>query len=614
MSGNQPAVYKLILISLFVGFATVLSQEAELRLNELDYFDMPGLSVMVFNEDYPEGHQGGITIIQHGVRVAANGDVRLEPAPGQWQPVPKVGERKVDRKEGEISVRCAFPNPDKHRKGFNPIVYPDLELDYTVNVRAEGQSLSISVDLDKPLPQEWVGKAGFNLELFPGDLFGRTYLMDGSPGFFPRQLNGPVINDEMNGWINKPLAMGRQLVVAPEDDSRRMTIRSNHGELELIDGRMYHNNGWFIVRTVLPAGKTKQAVEWLVSPHVISGWKCKPVIHVSQVGYLPGQQKIAVIETDRSQNTEIKATLQKISDTGNHETVREKLPMDKGTFYRNRYFHFDFSNISEPGIYVVTYGDQYSNPFIIGKEIFGRHVWQPALEYFLPVQMCHMRVNDRYRVWHGLCHMDDALMAPTDTLHFDGYYQGASTLSPYQPYEHVTGLNVGGWHDAGDYDLRVESQAQTVRTLALAYETFGLDYDQTTVDQETRVVELHQPDGKPDALQQIEHGVLSILAGYSALGRLYRGIICSDQRQYVLLGDGSTMTDNRTYTGKDPAKEADDRWVFTEENPYRELHVAASLATAYRSLKEYDGEMADELLKLQRSYGEKTNIWNDLLL
>ena len=55
---------------------------------------------------------------------------------------------------------------------------------------------------------------------------------------------------------------------------------------------------------------------------------------------------------------------------------------------------------------------------------------------------------------------------------------------------------------------------------------------------------MHIPDGKSDILQQIEHGVISILSGYNSLGRLYRGIICPTLRQYVLLGDGVNMTDN----------------------------------------------------------------------
>jgi hypothetical protein len=50
-------------------------------LNALEYFEKPGLSVLVFQDEYPEGKQGGIEIIQHGERVAAVGDVRLEATP-----------------------------------------------------------------------------------------------------------------------------------------------------------------------------------------------------------------------------------------------------------------------------------------------------------------------------------------------------------------------------------------------------------------------------------------------------------------------------------------------------------------------------------------------------
>ena len=36
--------------------------------------------------------------------------------------------------------------------------------------------------------------------------------------------------------------------------------------------------------------------------------------------------------------------------------------------------------------------------------------------------------------------MDDALMAPVNHNHFDGYVQGPSTLTKYKPGEHVPGL------------------------------------------------------------------------------------------------------------------------------------------------------------------------------
>ena len=143
--------------------------------------------------------------------------------------------------------------------------------------------------------------------------------------------------------------------------------------------------------------------------------------------------------------------------------------------------------------------------------------------------------------------MDDALMAPVDHNHFDGYMQGNSTLTDFKSGDHVPGLNIGGWHDAGDYDLRVESQSGEVYILAMAYEAFDIKYDETSIDQKSHIVEIHQPDGKPDILQQIEHGALSVVGGYKNLGRLYRGIIEADKRQYVMLGDGSTMTDGLFY-------------------------------------------------------------------
>jgi hypothetical protein len=119
-------------------------------------------------------------------------------------------------------------------------------------------------------------------------------------------------------------------------------------------------------------------------------------------------------------------------------------------------------------------------------------------------------------------------------------------------------------------------------------------------------VEIHQPDGKPDILQQIEHGLLSIVGGYKSLGRLYRGIICPEKRQYVLLGDGSTMTDGLIHDGTMKPGErtgthsfpADDRWVFTENNPSREMTVAAHLAAAARVLRGFNDELSDECIKI----------------
>ena len=559
---------------------------------------------MAFQDIYPEGHQGGVSVIQHGVRVASNGDLRLEPTPGQWQPVPKQNRRVVDQAGNEITTWLSYPDSSKHLKGFNPIVYPDLDLRYQVRVKAEGDAVRITVDLDEPLPAEWVGKVGFNFELYPTDLFGKSWYLGGKTGIFPRQANGPVQRDATGEVQPVAFATGPRLMVAPETDTQQMMIESRTGDLQLLDGRVKHNNGWFVVRSLVPAGTTKGAIEWIVSPHAVPGWRYSPVVQVSQVGYHPAQKKVAVVELDARDSGAEMIRLKRASEKGGFEEVIARKPAEWGNFLRYKYLQFDFSEVTRPGMYVVEYKDFRTEPFQISADVFKRDAWQPTLEYFLPVQMCHMRVEEQYRVWHDLGHMDDARMAMPDSNHFDGYIQGPSTMTRYKAGEIVPGLNVGGWHDAGDDDLRIESQADEVYILASMYELFGVKHDDTRIDQEQRLVQIHQPDGKPDLLQQAEHGILWILGSYRGLGRLPRGVIVPNLQQYVLLGDPSAATDNLFYDpalapGERTATHSgvpDDRLVFTETHPGHEYKGIAALAIAGRVLRDYNPELARESL------------------
>jgi endoglucanase len=403
--------------------------------------------------------------------------------------------------------------------------------------------------------------------------------------------------------ITAPLAKGKVLTIAPDQPLQRLNIESRTGELQLIDGRGNFNNGWYIVREITRPGATRDAITWTITPNVDPDWRYKPVIQVSQLGYRPEAQKTVIIEQDLRDQKADPLIVYKLTPEGRTEVMRAD-PKPWGTFLRYNYLTLDFSQIKDEGMYEIAYRDQSSQAFKISADVFDRHAWQPTLEYFLPAQMCHMLVKEKYRTWHGLDHEDDVRMAPVDINHFDGYVQGASTLTKYKPGEHVPGLNAGGWHDAGDYDLRVESQMGTVWLLAKMVEEFGLDYDATSIDQARKITEIHQPDGKNDALQQIEHGLLSVLGGYKALGRTYRGIIEPNLEQYTLLGDISTQTDNlihddalkpgeRTAT---TSSLSDDRYVFTEDNPDRELETAAQLATAARVLKASNPAMSADAL------------------
>ena len=612
--------------SLLLLSCVVVAMAQHFSLSDKGYFRNEGVDVMAFDDIYPEGHQGGVCLIMHGNRIATNGDLRLEPTPGQWQPVPKQLGRTV---EGQaITASLCFPDSSRHMTGFNPMIYPDLQMRYNVRVEPKGDGILVTVDLDEALPQAFVGKVGFNLELFPGLLFGKPWLMDDQAGIFPQQPNSPLSLRQPNHLLASeyrpegrpvadldrlvgkgyspmvaddivalPYCEGRSFTACPDDSMLCFTVVSQTGKMSLYDGRMNHNNGWFVLREEIAANTSKGAISWLITPHVVKGWMREPVVQLSQVGYHPLQQKKVVIELDANDNSRHPAQLMKITAHGRQKVA--ELPTNEwGRFLRYRYLQADFSGVKEQGLYQIAYGESLSAVFRIGEDVYQRGVWQPVVEYFLPVQMCHMRVNEKYRVWHDACHMDDALMAPTGN-HIDGYAQQPG-ISSYQALEQVPNVNVGGWHDAGDYDLRVESQAGESFILSLAYETFRPHLDVTAIDQHSHIAEIHQPDGRNDLLQQIENGVLSVVASYKALGRLYRGIICPTVRQYVLLGDAAAMTDGQK--GNE-----DDRWIFTENNPQREMGTAAQLAAVARSMKGYNDTLSTACLEIARTIFEKND-------
>lgn len=606
---------------LFWVLLTIYAQSTStlFKLNSSGYYNYKGVDAMAFNDYYPEGHQGGISLIMHGRRMVTNGDLRFEPTPGQWQPVPrKLESKQVD---GSIVTTLSYPDSTRHLTGFNPMVYPDVQLQYNVTLTPRDKGFEVTVDLESPIPTEFIGKVGFNLEFFPGWLFGHPWIMDGQSGIFPQQPNGPIdtaetymknIGDfhidgrpiadiskftalsdysplDADKIVATPYAVGQKFTSCPDDPYSRLTITSFTEPLKLYDGRMNHNNGWFVLRSEIAAGKTKGAVRWYIEPSVVEDWSYKPVIQTSQIGYAPNQQKVAIIETDISHNQIVTAKLLKYTSNG-EELVREIAvkPWD-GTFLRYKYLLADFSDITESGLYKIKYAENESPVFRISDDVYDRGVWQPVIEYFLPVQMCHMRVAEKYRIWHDRCHMDDATMA-VEGNYFDGYvqYPIPSNVTPGDVASHI---NVGGWHDAGDFDLRIESQIGESYILSKAWEKFHPEIDVTTIDQKNHNVEIHQPDGKNDILQQIENGALTVVNSYLALGRLYRGIICHTLRQYAMLGDASAMTDG--IIGN-----ADDRWVFTEDNPGRELSAAAGLAGTSVALRNYNDTLSAHCLKI----------------
>ena len=289
-----------------------------------------------------------------------------------------------------------------------------------------------------------------------------------------------------------------------------------------------------------------------------------------------------------------------------------------GKYLRYNYLKFDFSSIKDPGIYFIKYGDQKTNSFSISTQVYN-NIWHPTLDVWFPVQMDHMEVNEAYRVWHGVPYLDDALQAPVNHQHFDGYSMDSTTDTKYKPLERIPGLAVGGWFDAGDFDIQSASHCGTILNFVAAWELFQVKRDETYIDQTTRYVDIHRPDGKPDILQQIEHGILNLAAQVKNIGHPVRGIVVPNLHQYHHLGDASTETDNLPYNPNLKPYESDgkssgtldDRWAFTNRIPWLDYYAVGALAAASRTLQNYNKPLADECLALAKKLWDERNSLNE---
>ena len=596
-----------------VGFmASSFLQAQDLKLNDNSYFERQGVNVLVFSNSFNGGFNdeknSGIEIIQHGVRAVQGGAVRLNNTPEQWDLVPKMTYRKVDREQGSIEVGLR---------------YEDYDFDSRVVVTAKGKAVEIAVWLDEPVPEELVGNAGLNLEFLPSKYWLKTYTMDGRLNRFPRYATSQTVtrpnsekprqfkgfktyDDRGTGKFVDPLPLetGHDITMAMDDLERMISIRSDDAELKLYDGRMLAQNGWFVLRSVLPEGKTGKVVSWTVEPHAIGGWIRKPNIGFCQVGYTPDQPKVSVIELDKNDSPEATAALMRINEDGTVSKAYEGKIDVWGPYYKYNYVKFDFSDVQTPGIYYIQYDTVKTNNFLIDSRVYDK-ITDATTDVWVPIHMNHMFVNEGYRVWHGEPFKEGYLQAPPSD-HFDMHYQGPTTDTKYKPLELIPGLNVGGFFDAGDFDIETGANINVVENLVRAWELFKPLRDETFVSEEQRYVDLHRPDGTPDILQYIEHGVLNLVAQAEQIGHMASTLSNSVLDNYHHLGDAASITDGLHY---DPSLKPyevsadgkrsgtpDDMWAFTSRNTWLDMRASTMFAAAAHALKGYNDSLAARAL------------------
>ena len=611
-----------------------------------------------FSGTFGDQHMGGIELSLSGMRIATNGDIHYLPTPEQWDatPAPSRGSITRDRDTNTITVPMTFNGS------------PDGTLRYNLVASPTETGVKLQVVLTSPMPNDLIGKARFNLEFLPLCYRNKSYQADlngdgiyddfGSFPLHPKdeleQTERPNLptqawyvqdwNEDRGNAQPLPFATGYGFTFAPEDPDYSITITSktDDGLLELFDGRNRAQNGWYVLSTLINKGDQGDVVaEWDITPNVDKNWIRKPNVGFSQVGYSPEQEKFAVVELDKwDENYPKEIKLLRVNADGSEDVVKTGTLGEPTAWLRYKDVRFDFTEVKDVGLYRIEYAGEKGEVFPIAKDVYD-NIWQTALDGFLTVAMDHMEVREGYKIWHGAAHMDDASIGDRSSSWFDGMSMQTMPQAirdkGYKGEDHVTGLNKGGWYDAGDFDLQISRNVQVWGTIvSTAQGTNNLDnYDTLTVtwDDETGgSAEMHRPDGIPDIVQHAVHGAKQILAEYEELGGTGGTMEVRSLRQYTHLGDPSSDTDGYIYDpnlkeeeiverdGKIYSGRADDRYFLTAGgggsfsagigNHYINFAATAALAVPYEPLQDYAKHLFEVALT---QVGNASSNWNALV-
>ncbi|MGZ3846353.1 MAG: hypothetical protein ACXVBH_09885, partial [Flavisolibacter sp.] len=139
------SVIKSVRANLVVGFLLLSfhSFSQQLQVNDSGYFEKRGVNVFVFSGQYNgmffDEKTAGIEIIHHGVRTVTGGAVRLQNTPEQWDLIPVLSNRKVDRATNTIEAT---------------LTYKEFNFSSRLVVTSKNGGVEISIYLDQPVPQQ----------------------------------------------------------------------------------------------------------------------------------------------------------------------------------------------------------------------------------------------------------------------------------------------------------------------------------------------------------------------------------------------------------------------------------------------------------------------------
>ena len=271
----------------------------------------------------------------------------------------------------------------------------------------------------------------------------------------------------------------------------------------------------------------------------------RPEINIRQIGYEPGEPKIAVLR-----GTEIATAFEVVAVDGTVVLEGQLTGPITSEASGETNYTADFSALTAEGTYTVRSGGAESYSFEIREGVYSDAF--TAVFRMLYLQRCGTEIPGDLAgsFAHEVCHTGEAILYGTNET------------------KDVS----GGWHDAGDYGRYVVSGAKAAADLLFAYQDFpevlqGDDYDIP-----------ESGNGIPDVLDEVRWELEWMLKMQDSSGGVYHKVT-------GLAFPGEVM----------PEEETEQLYIMPVSNTATG-DFAAVMAISYTIIKEFDSQFAKTCL------------------
>lgn len=259
-------------------------------------------------------------------------------------------------------------------------------------------------------------------------------------------------------------------------------------------------------------------------------------IYVNQLGYLPNSSKVAILALPLKKDEVVpvlagKATLCKTDGTCVSEKEWVAFGWDEAS--GDYVWQLDFSELTEPGTYVMKYEEESSYPFTVSGDTYSN--LNVLLARALFFQRCGMELKEAQagQFARKTCHTAPSVL----WTEYKRYLAGELSASDLRTFDIR-----GGWHDAGDYGRYTTAAACALGHILYAYRFFP--------DAFTKSLNIPESEnGTPDILNECRYELDWMLQMQAEDGSVYHKhttqhhaafvMPCEDTNQMLLLPPSS---------------------------------------------------------------------------